>query len=209
MAAHRNREIEAKFLLPGLDAVRRRVLDLGGIEMKARAFERNLLFDTPDGRLRKAKEILRLRLGQEATLTFKRRRGDIEEREEIEVRIEDPETLRALLEALHFQVVFIYEKYRQVLELDQVSVMLDELPFGDFAEVEGPSMEQVRRLCGRLGLQWERRLLASYQMLFETLVVNRELSFQDATFSNFDAVSRITKGDLETVCPPGTAGDVG
>lgn len=209
MAATRSPEFEAKFLSPDLDDLRDRVVALGGKRAKGRTFERNLLFDTRRGRLRRMKELLRLRHDTESTLTYKRQRGSIEAREEIEVRVEDPETTLALLQAIGFRVAFIYEKYRRVLEFGSVEVMLDELPFGDFVEVEGPSLEAVRRACRRLGLRWERRLSANYQRLFEALAENRGLDFRDATFGNFAPVSRTTPQDLEAILSPDIAGDAG
>ncbi len=208
MAATRTEEIEAKFPLPNLEALRRLLVQLGGKSTRKRTFERNLRFDTHDGRLRANKEILRLRHDLETVLTYKKQVESFEERREIEVRTQEPEEARALLEALGFEVVFIYEKYRQVHVLHGGEVMLDELPFGNFVEVEAPDLEQVRHTCERLELEWGRRLRANYLMLFEAVARDLDLGFRDATFSNFAAVPRIAPEDLEAICSSFTAGNV-
>jgi adenylate cyclase class 2 len=208
MAPARMQEIEAKFPRPDLESLRKWVVQLGGQTTRRRVFERNLRFDTHDGRLRAHKEILRLRHDLETVLSYKQQGESFEQRREIEVRAQDPEGVRALLEALGFEVAFIYEKYRQVLVLDGAEVMLDELPFGNFVEVEAADLEQVRHTCNRLEMDWGKRLRANYQMLFEAVARELDLEFRDATFSNFAAVPRFAPEDLEATYSSFMAGDV-
>jgi predicted adenylyl cyclase CyaB len=191
------REIEAKFYCPDLEAIRDRVLSEGGDEIAPRVRERNLRFDTAGARLMESKELLRLRQDRRVTLAYKRQLGQIQEREELEVEIDDFRTARALLEALDFQVIFIYEKYRQVFALDSTTIMLDELPFGHFAEVEGPSREHIRRVCQRLGLDWEQRLGADYHTLFRRLSQARDLPHRDATFDKLSGLPAASPEELE------------
>ena len=73
-----------------------------------------------------------------------------------------------MLEGLGYVVVFEYEKYRTTYSLDGVELMLDELPYGDFVELEGTSRgsgPQPRML----GLRWEAAIPDSYHALFEQL----------------------------------------
>jgi len=55
----------------------------------------------------------------------------------VEVQVADLVGARLVLESLGYLVVFEYEKYRTTYELDGVELMLDELPYGDFVELEG------------------------------------------------------------------------
>lgn len=202
-------EIEAKFHCRDLRSLHARVLKEGGREIVPRLFERNLRFDTTDRRLAEAKQVLRLRQDRSTTLTFKRSLHGVQAREELEVELDSFQTGRALLEAIGFEITFIYEKYRQVLALGPAHIMLDELPFGHFAEVEGPSLEDIRGICQQLGLNWERRLDANYQLLFQRLVGDRGLTLRDATFEDFRGIPPASATELEgrdQVHPTGKVG---
>jgi predicted adenylyl cyclase CyaB len=139
---------------------------------------------------------LRLRQDTEARLTYKSgstNEGGILSRREIEFVVEDFEKAKQFLEALGYQKLFYYEKYRttyalqtsEVLKTSEVSVhvMLDELPYGDFVEIEGENVESIRAATEELNLKWEAAIPTSYHMLFERLCAKHpeldrtELSF--------------------------------
>ncbi len=89
--------------------------------------------------------MLRLRADQAAHLTFKgpgRCAGRFG-RQEIEFEVSDFGAARRLLEALGYRVYTSYEKYRETYRLGQVIIALDEMPFGTFAELEGPSAQEI------------------------------------------------------------------
>ena len=191
----REREIEVKFYLPHLEDIRKRVLDRGGHLLVQRLLERNLRFDTHDDRLRANHEVLRLRQDNRITLTYKRSHS-AEERTEAELEVDDFHTARSLLQALGYKVISIYEKYRETFTLDQTKVMLDELPFGYFVEIEGPSLFEIEQAAISLDLEWEDRIKSSYMDLFFTLRQHLNLPFADATFDNFASCSTIEPTDL-------------
>lgn len=189
-------EIEAKFYLPHLADIRRRLLDLGSRLLAPRLLEKNLRFDTPDRRLSRTGTVLRLRQDRTVRLTYKTPGETSEVRHEIEFEVDDLEAARAFLEALGFERAFTYEKYREVFALDPVHVMLDELPFGCFTEIEGASLPEIIEAAGRLGLAWERRVPDSYPALFERLRHTLALPFSDATFANFAGRPRVRAQDM-------------
>ena len=119
-------EIEAKFWVPELETLRQRVLTAGGRLVSPRGLEHNERFDTPDGRLRHGGEVLRLRQDRASTLTYKRALSTPEIRSETEVQVDSLDAARSVLLGLGFVPIFVYEKYRQVLALDDTWVMLDE-----------------------------------------------------------------------------------
>ena len=45
--------------------------------------------------------------------------------------------------------------------------MLDELPYGEFVEIEGPGVDSIRLTATRLGLDWEAAVDAGYLTLFK------------------------------------------
>lgn len=180
-------EVEVKFHVQRLAEVSRRLEDLGASVQCKRVLERNLRFDTPDRRLEREHRALRLRQDAITTLTFKgpsRFQEGIRVRTEIETHIEDFAGARLLLEALGYVVTFEYEKFRTTYAFAETSIMLDELPYGDFVEIEGDPAA-IQLTASKLGLRWQAAIEDSYLGLFEKLRIRHGLQFSDLTFSNF------------------------
>ncbi|MFN2147721.1 MAG: class IV adenylate cyclase [Anaerolineales bacterium] len=192
-------EIEAKFQLPTHYSIRRRIIESGGHPLTGRFLERNTRLDTPDGRLAADQILLRLRQGQQDTLTVKKGTATYEARYEYEIEIDDYPTTLELLGVLGYQKTVVYEKYREVFNLRDLSLMLDEVPFGFFIEIEGPDLETIQHLAEELGLEWSRRVRRSYVAIFERLRNELGFEFEDATFSNFALIPPITPEILEKV----------
>jgi|SRR5271157_592651 len=180
-------ETEVKFYVRDLPRIETRLRELGSSLLRTRTFEINLRFDTEDKRLQRAAQVLRLRRDAKAWLTYKGR-GQVKDgvitRQELETEVDNFETAHQLLEALGFEVVFIYEKYRTVFSYEGNRVMLDELPYGCFVEIEGdPS--GIRSVAEQLHLNWQQAIPASYHALFERSAQILKLPFRDLTFENF------------------------
>jgi len=194
-------EIEAKFYVNNLDTIKTRLQKLEARLIQPRVLETNIRFDLPNGGLRSEGRVLRLRQDSEARLTYKSASNNdqgVLSRTEIEITIEDFGRAKQLLEALGYQPIFIYEKFRttyriqtsEVLKTSEVSVlvMLDELPFGNLVEIEGGSMEAIREISDLLGLDWDATIAKSYHALFEHLKAEMSLPFRDLLFENFTGV---------------------
>jgi adenylate cyclase class 2 len=191
-------EIEVKFYLHDQAALQHKLEQLGASLVQARVHEVNLRFDTPDRRLGKASEVLRLRQDAQARLTFKgqgREQAGARLRQELEFSVSDFDTAWQVLLALGFEPYMMYEKYRATYQLGEVLVTLDEMPFGEFAELEGPDGETIRRTAGQLGLDWAARSLESYTALFDRVKRALGLDFADLSFANFEGV-RVSEVDL-------------
>ncbi|MFN2303944.1 MAG: class IV adenylate cyclase [Anaerolineales bacterium] len=181
-------EREIKFYLQNLEAIRERLRICGAEETRPRMLERNLRLDTADKSLQKEGRLLRLRQDDQVWVTFKanaRTDGGVIARTEIEFRADDFVVVRKLFEALGYQVVVIYEKYRQVFTIGDVEVTLDELPFGHFMEIEASSNILIEGVAQMLGLDWSKGLATNYLGLFAIAKRNADLQFNDLTFDNF------------------------
>lgn len=207
-----DQEIEVKFYVKDLGKVEARLLEMCARLLRPRVHELNLRFDRPDGSLRREHRVLRLRQGDDARLTYKEPSTIMEgamSRREIEFSVSDFGTAQNFLEALDYQVVVMYEKYRTtyMIETSEVSkdlggltlIMLDELPYGNFVEIEGPDAASIHAAADRLGLKWEAAIAESYLALFERLAKTRGLTFGEVSFANFTHL-RFTATDLG-VCP--------
>jgi adenylate cyclase class 2 len=165
-------EIEAKFYLRDLAGFEKRLQGLGADCLQTRVFEKNLRFDTPDGTLTAARRVLRLRQDTLAHLTYKgpaQENREVSVRDEIEFEVSSFQSAQHFLEALGYHVSIIYEKFRTTYKISEVIVVLDELPFGTFAEIEGPDARNIQIMAAALGLNWEARCMESYLGLFMRL----------------------------------------
>lgn len=185
----KNLEIEIKFLVRDLYAIRQKLIELGAKLKKDRVYERNIRFDNAWDGLMLQRKLLRLRQDTRARLTYK---GELEQpveseariRKELEMEVEDFETAAAILELVGFERKQVYEKYRETFELGRVEVVLDEMPFGDFVELEGEESD-IRETAGILSLNWSNRILDNYLTIMDQLKNEHHLPFDDLTFDNF------------------------
>jgi adenylate cyclase class 2 len=168
-------ETEVKFHIKDLKKIETRLLALKAHLIQPRVHETNFRFDTPDNALRKNQRSLRLRQDDKARFTFKgpsfeKERGVVS-REEIEFVVEDFDRARKFLEALGYQAMIFYEKFRAIYELNGLHIMLDELPYGTFIEIEGEDVEAIHSLVVQLELNWDAMIKAGYHALFDRIVV--------------------------------------
>jgi adenylate cyclase class 2 len=187
---HSLKELEVKLLLADLEQLNGKLESLGAKMVQLRTYERNLRFDTPEETLTQSSQLLRLRQDHANRLTYKGPSENIDgvsARTEIEFTVGNFENAQELLEALGYQISMIYEKYRTVYELESTLITLDEMPFGNFAEIEGSDGATIQAVCSRLGLNWEVRTLQSYAELFQAVKKNLNLKIRDLTFENFSA----------------------
>lgn len=189
--SNRGQETEAKFYVSNLKKIRVRLDESQARLIQPRVLETNLRFDLPDGSLRAQKRVLRLRRDTRSRLTYKgagQNRNGVIDREEIEFVVDDFDQARKFLEALGYQKSMMYEKYRVTYEIGDTAIMLDELPYGDFVEIEGEDERQIRALATKLGLDWNAAINNSYTGLFENVRNALHLSFQDLSFEDFEGV---------------------
>jgi adenylate cyclase class 2 len=88
--------------------------------------------------------VLRLRrIGDSGVLTFKERLPSdsaIKHQLEDETTVGDPDAMDAILESLGFNPTLVYEKRRERWLIGATEVVIDELPFGLFMEIEGEEL---------------------------------------------------------------------
>ena len=185
------REIEAKFYVRDLKKIESRIQQLGARLIQLRVLETNLRFDLPDGGLRSKGQVLRLRQDTEAKLTYKgsgTNEQGVSNRTEIEFTVGDFEQAKLFLEALGYQEILQYDKYRTTYEFQNCHMMLDELPYGNFVEIEGEDADSIRAAAEKLKLEMQAAISESYSVLFERIRRILVLNFTDLTFENFSGI---------------------
>ena len=133
-------EIEKKFVLSN-DQRERILANLQelGAEYKGEDFEENTIYK--GGILDEKLAVLRVRkIADKTILTYKERiPGDlpVKQQTEYETIVENAEEAEKIIENLGFTKALVYEKRRKKWRFRDVEVVLDELPFGLYMEIEG------------------------------------------------------------------------
>lgn len=160
-------EIEKKYRLTreGKGALRRRLGEAGEL-VCGEEFEENTLYAGHG--LDPQSRVLRLRrVGGRAVFTYKekdRTASAVKRQREEETEVADAGALAAILEALGYRPALVYEKRRETWRAAGAEVVLDELPFGLFVEIEGEE-EAILRAEELLGLSAAEAEHASYPEL--------------------------------------------
>jgi adenylate cyclase class 2 len=165
-------EIELKFSVADVRALRSSADALGFKLVTERTFESNVLYDSADRQLRSRRQILRLRhYGSRCTVTHKRQAdgGEADHRYktriETESVVEDCDALAEIFNQLGYGPVFRYEKFRTEWAMEEGHLVLDETPIGVWAELEGQPA-WIDRMLEQLGVAPELRSTESYGKLF-------------------------------------------
>lgn len=146
-------EIEKKYRLTKQQrqSIERRLRELKATALPLE-FEENTLYR--GGRLDAANCALRLRrVNGYAILTFKLRfptKSPIKHQQEEETVVADADAAHAIITALGFRPGLVYEKRRTRWNIGKAKVVIDELPFGLFMEIEASEKEilRVEKLIG-------------------------------------------------------------
>ena len=160
-------EIEKKFRLSKTqrEHVRERIKEIGARHERDDT-EENTLYTSDSLDLSRC--VLRLRrVNRRAILTFKERlpsNSDIKHQLEDETEVKDAEAMDAILNALGFTPSIVYEKRREHWKLGNAHIVIDELPFGLYMEIEADE-SAVRAIEQRLAIKRLRVEEATYPQL--------------------------------------------
>ncbi len=184
-------ETEIKFRVGDVAGFGQRLEQAGFHLDTPRTFEANVLYDTPDRKMRARTEILRIRTyGGKCTLTHKRLpdSGPGEDRHkhriETETEVADGDALAEVFMSLGLMPAFRYEKWRTEWSDGEGDCVLDETPIGNFAELEGDP-DWIDRVAEKLGVPRSAYMTLSYGRLFEQW---REEHNSPAEHLTFEAV---------------------
>lgn len=165
-------EIELKFSVQDIRALRSAANAIGFTLVTERTFESNVLYDSVDRLLRARTQILRIRhYGDRCTVTHKRVAdggdGDLRYKTRIETEsaVEDGDALAEIFTQLGYGPVFRYEKFRTEWEMEGGHLVLDETPIGVWAELEGQPL-WIDTMLEKLGVAAESRTTESYGRIF-------------------------------------------
>jgi adenylate cyclase class 2 len=155
-------EIEAKMKVEDFGGVRQELKKVGAKRIGS-VLETNTFFDSNEKNLVAKDTGLRLRRkrddesGEEKfiiTVKGPQQSGELKNRPEAEVGVEDGKDAKAVLEALGYSPTLSFEKRRESWKLGECKIELDEMPIlGKFVEIEGPDEKAVMGVRERLGMK--------------------------------------------------------
>lgn len=180
-------ETEVKLYIKAFDNIIQSLNEAGAEVIQERVHERNMRYENEDKSLTDKGVVLRLREDVDITLTYKGTSSvdnGIMSREELEVQISNYDVMEQILNRLGYCPFMFYEKYRTIYALNDTQIMLDEMPFGNFVEIEG-EIDTIESTINLLNLNDVERRPQSYSKLFEFVKHHLELDFNDLTFENF------------------------
>jgi predicted adenylyl cyclase CyaB len=190
-------EVKLKVSDPALSTVLpHKIRQLGGAYLRNRT-ETNVILDTATKKLRKKKQVLRIRhsisvthgmVGEmEVTFKDKAKKSDgISSRTELtaEVETDQAKNLEAVLNSLGYKNDFLYEKKRSSYALRGCIVEFDTVPFlGEFIEIEGADNKAIEEVIGLLDLKSLKRCDGSYIKLLKDHMKKNKIKGNEARFS--------------------------
>lgn len=184
-------EIEKKYRLtkPQRRSIEKKLRELGLVPGEVE-FEENIVYR--GGRLDLGGCALRLRrVNSRAILTFKQRfpsQSSIKYQQEEETAVADPDAAHAIVSALGFRIGLVYEKRRMRWDVGKAIVVIDELPFGLFMEIEA-SEREIKRVEKLLAAEKLPPVMETYPSLTIRLGKQRKGIFE-ARFKSEARTSR-------------------
>jgi len=182
-------ETEIKIRVDDLTGFGQRLQAAGFTLQTPRAFESNVLYDTPGRDMRARTEILRIRSYTGRWTVTHKRLPDVgpgedthKHRIETETEVADGAVLAQVFLSLGLVAAFRYEKWRAEWSDGQGHCVVDETPIGNFAELEG-SAEWIDRAAARLGIDPGQYITLSYGRLFELWREQHHSAATDLTFA--------------------------
>lgn len=181
-------EVEIKLYIADINNIRKKIEAIPFEILEPRIHEINYRYDTHENRLSQNNQVLRLRKDKTNRITYKGA-GRVSDgtlvRREIEITVDNFTAADMLLESIGFTIQLIYEKYRTTYGYQSAVISVDELPFGNFIEIEADSPKMIKRITDLLGLKSSASIFDSYTGLFDKLCNNYGLNIRDLTFDNF------------------------
>ena len=188
-------EIEKKYRLTKQQrrSIEKKLRELGVVPREVE-FEENIVYG--GGRLDLGGCALRLRrVNNRATLTFKQRfpsKSSIKYQQEEETIVANPDAAHAIISALGFRVGLVYEKRRVRWDVGKAALVIDELPFGLFMEIEA-SEREIKRVEKLLAAETLPPVMETYPSLTVRLGKQRKGIFEARFKSEAGPSGRATK----------------
>ncbi len=160
-------EYEATFLNIDKDEIRKKLKDMGAKLIKPEFLQKRVVFNLPNPPCKHSWVRIRDE-GDKITMTYKAIKGNkIEDQKEIELIVNDFNKAIDFLETIGCERKAYQENKRELWNLDNVEICIDEWPFLEpFVEVEGKSEKEVKVVSEKLGFDYSKAWFCAVGLLY-------------------------------------------
>jgi len=156
------KEIEVRFLEIDKEELIKNLHKIGADDL-GEDFLREVIFYDKAGKFRDKHKFVRLRENKNgAILTYKQHmskgRGinQIDDVDEIETKVDDPQSTKLLLDKIGLDPFRVQEKYRHSFIFNGTQIEIDTWPkIPTYVEIESSSEEIIKNVSKKLGLAWK------------------------------------------------------
>lgn len=161
-------EYEATFADINKAQIRARLRQAGATLVKSEFLQKRLNFELPSGHEIKGGWLRVRQEDDKTTMILKIIDGDkIENQQEICLYIDSFSEGIKFLKSIGCQEKAYQENRRELWNLDQVEIAIDEWPYLEpYVEIEGPSEEEVRAVSAKLGFDYKKAIFGSVDIQY-------------------------------------------
>lgn len=163
-------EFEAKFYPVDKEKFRETLKNVGASLVTSERKMRRIIVDHKSYsqlqcdyiRVRDEGDVVRL-----SAKTHAREGGNLDDQKEIDVVVSDYDKTVKIIEAMGFTFDIYQETLRETWKLGNAEITIDTWPDLDtYCEVEATSEQEVQEVAGKLGLNWEKRIITSVKEVY-------------------------------------------
>lgn len=161
-------EYEATFLDVNKEDIRKKLKKAGAKLAKPEFLQKRFAFNLPKGH-ENGNAWLRVRDEQDKiTMSYKEINGkNIEDQKEINLVIDNFNAGKELLEIIGCRMKSYQETKRELWELGDVEICIDEWPFLEpFVEIEGKSEKEVKAASKKIGFDYSKALFCGVTAIY-------------------------------------------
>lgn len=182
------KETEVRFLEVDKPALVAKLVALGAEDHGEVMLEEIIVYDK-DLKWQNEKRFVRLRKSGDTTkLTYKQHMPDAKDGAlEVEFEVEDIDKSSLFLEKIGLVPFRRQQKKRHTLHMGDITVDIDTWPrLPTYAEFEGPSMDALKEIAGKLGLDWGKVVYEDAKYVIEKFYNIPVGSLRWFTFDRFE-----------------------
>jgi adenylate cyclase class 2 len=146
----------------------KKLLALGAVDEGEEKLE-EIIFHAEDMSWVGKRKFVRLRkIKDKIKLTYKENKEQtVDSAKEVEFYVSDWDKCSEFLNRVGLKAMRELEKFRHTLKLDEVTVDIDTWPkIPTYMEIEGPSVDSLKKFCKKLGMDWEKRFDGDAKYVF-------------------------------------------
>ena len=180
------KEIEKRFLDISKDEFVKKLILLDAVDKGEEKLEEIIFYDNEMSWKGKGKFVRLRKTKGKVKLTYKNnQKQTVDSAQEIELEVSDFDKCSELFQNIGLKAIRQIEKYRHTFTLDSITIDIDTWPkIPVYAEVEGWSVESLKNICGKLGLDWDKRFDGDAREVFRYYGHNMD-NLSIITFSKF------------------------